>query len=95
MLLKALFVAPVFALVSDSSIYAGDLRYDSTSQEVWPRNLVREVQSRLVALGFDPGPVDGVYGPQTRQGIIAFQKAHNLQVDGKISNKLIGALGLE
>jgi len=95
LLLKVLVVSPVFALISGSASFAGDFRYEPTSQEVWPRNLVRAVQSRLAALGFDPGPVDGLYGPKTKQGIIDFQKAHNLQVDGKISNKLIGALGLE
>lgn len=26
----------------------------------------RDVQARCAALGFDPGPIDGMYGPQTR-----------------------------
>lgn len=32
---------------------------------------MRDVQSRLVALGFDPGRVDGVFGPKTKAAIMA------------------------
>jgi L,D-transpeptidase catalytic domain/Putative peptidoglycan binding domain len=35
---------------------------------------VKLVQERLIELKFDPGPVDGIYGLQTRQAIWAFQK---------------------
>ena len=35
---------------------------------------VRRVQERLKALGFDPGPVDGVYGQATMQAVWAFEK---------------------
>lgn len=35
---------------------------------------VRMVQQRLVDLGFDPGPVDGIYGSLTTQAVWAFEK---------------------
>lgn len=35
---------------------------------------VRRVQERLHELGFNPGPVDGVYGPLTIQSIWAYEK---------------------
>ena len=35
---------------------------------------VERIQKRLVELGFDPGPVDGIYGSLTRQAIWAFEK---------------------
>ncbi len=35
---------------------------------------VRRVQDRLIELGFNPGPVDGVYGPLTIQAIWAYEK---------------------
>ena len=35
---------------------------------------VERMQQRLVDLGFDPGPVDGVFGPATTQALWAFQK---------------------
>lgn len=35
----------------------------------------RAVQSRLLALGFDPGPIDGIRGPRTNAAIIAFKRS--------------------
>lgn len=36
------------------------------------------IQSRLVAHGFDPGPVDGVIGMRTTAAIVAFKRARGL-----------------
>ena len=46
-----------------------------------------EVQRILSRFGFNPGPVDGTYGPMTATGVARFQTAcalygHNLVVDG-------------
>ncbi len=35
---------------------------------------VRMLQERLTALGFDPGPTDGIYGLMTMQSVWAFEK---------------------
>ncbi len=35
---------------------------------------VRQLQERLVELGFDPGPADGVFGLMTTQAVWAFEK---------------------
>jgi peptidoglycan hydrolase-like protein with peptidoglycan-binding domain len=40
------------------------------------------VQSILNQLGYNAGPVDGIYGPKTEAGIKAFQKARGITVDG-------------
>ncbi|MBX7100388.1 MAG: peptidoglycan-binding protein [Myxococcaceae bacterium] len=53
---------------------------------------VKELQSRLQAQGFDPGPVDGDYGPRTRAAVTAFQQAHGLEVDGVAGPKTWAAL---
>lgn len=37
-------------------------------------NEVRAVQERLTALGFDPGPADGIFGLMTTQAVWAFEK---------------------
>lgn len=47
-----------------------------------PDDEVRWVQTQLAALGFDPGPIDGLMGPRTRNEVKAFQLAHRLVVDG-------------
>lgn len=40
------------------------------------------IQRALVALDFDPGPVDGIAGARTRHAVRAFQKAVGIAVDG-------------
>lgn len=48
--------------------------------------------------GFDPGAIDGVFGPLTRQATIAFQHAHTLVEDGIAGPLTIGkakALGFD
>jgi len=44
--------------------------------------LVAEAQRELEALGFDPGAVDGIAGPQTRAALRAYQEAHHLRETG-------------
>lgn len=44
----------------------------------------RGVQSALVQLGYDPGPVDGVMGPRTRAAVRAYQAQAGLVVDGAV-----------
>jgi peptidoglycan hydrolase-like protein with peptidoglycan-binding domain len=43
---------------------------------------VKELQQRLKALGFNPGPIDGIFGTGTVQAVISFQKYHGLDPDG-------------
>lgn len=45
---------------------------------------VRAVQERLKALGFDPGPVDGVFGKLTKTAVLSYQRRYRdfLIVDG-------------
>ncbi len=45
---------------------------------------VEEVQKALKAAGFNPGKIDGKLGEKTKTAIRAFQKAHDLKVDGKV-----------
>lgn len=40
---------------------------------------VRARQARLAELGFDPGPIDGIDGPQTQAATIAFKKSVGLR----------------
>lgn len=53
---------------------------------------VRDIQKALKTKGFDPGPVDGVIGPRTREAIRAFQKSQNLEVDGIVGPKTLAKL---
>jgi type II secretory pathway predicted ATPase ExeA len=55
-------------------------------------NNIALAQSRLNALGYKAGAVDGVVGPRTRAAIRRFQADAGLPVDGRISDPLITAL---
>ena len=43
---------------------------------------VRHLQARLKATGFDPGRIDGAFGPATEAALLAFQHAADLLPDG-------------
>jgi peptidoglycan hydrolase-like protein with peptidoglycan-binding domain len=47
---------------------------------------VRQLQSALRALGFDPGAVDGQFGPRTEAAVKAFQRAQGIAVDGVVGD---------
>ena len=43
---------------------------------------VATLQSRLIDMGFNPGRVDGIYGPATEGAVKEFQKSVGVKVDG-------------
>lgn len=43
-----------------------------------------KIQNRLKLLGFNPGPLDGIFGRRTIAAIKAFQKSERIRVDGLI-----------
>jgi peptidoglycan hydrolase-like protein with peptidoglycan-binding domain len=45
---------------------------------------VRELQVRLRGAGYEPGPIDGLFGPLTRAAVQGFQRAHGLATDGVV-----------
>lgn len=55
---------------------------------------VLELQRRLRAAGFDPGPLDGQFGPKTTAAVKAFQRRQGLPVTGVVNSATAMALGL-
>ena len=55
---------------------------------------VREIQQALKNKGFDPGPVDGTIGPQTRAALRNYQQKNNLSADGRLSAPTLDSLGV-
>ncbi len=57
-------------------------------------NFMEWVQRRLLAHGFDPGIVDGIWGRNTMNAVIAFQRSRNLPSEGKLNEATLAALRL-
>ena len=55
---------------------------------------VEQLQRALAAAGFDPGPTDGSFGPETKSAVIAFQTQRGLAPDGHAGALTVAALGL-
>lgn len=53
---------------------------------------VIDLQTRLNALGYDCGKVDGKFGGNTEKGVKSFQKAAGIEVDGKFGKDSFKAL---
>ena len=55
---------------------------------------VTKIQTRLKNWGYYTGNVDGIYGEQTRQAVILFQKRNGLTPDGIAGPKTLAAIGI-
>lgn len=64
------------------------LRYGSSGEAV------RRLQERLRRKGYNPGPIDGVFGSQTENAVRQFQLANNLTPDGIVGSETLTALGI-
>jgi hypothetical protein len=79
-------VRPLSPPVSPATPTNGALGTPSTAD-------IRQAQHLLTYFGYDPGPVDGRYGPQTEAAVKAFQRDIGLPPTGRIDKKLLFLLG--
>jgi len=54
---------------------------------------VRKVQQALQKKGLNPGPIDGVYGPLTKEAVRSFQDRYGIKATGEVDNQTLFALG--
>ncbi|MGI9072129.1 MAG: peptidoglycan-binding protein [Bryobacteraceae bacterium] len=66
----------------------GTLQLGSIGREV------EQLQRALAAEGFDPGGMDGSFGPATTAALIAFQTKHGLRPDGFLDPATAAALNI-
>ncbi len=81
-----------WVVIDDSPAIVGE--YTAPVYSESSGTIAADVQSRLAAQGYNPGPVDGVIGAQTRGAISDFQADHALPVTGQIDTPLLRTLGL-
>ena len=87
-----------------------EVTYETTSAVVKPKPLpyllrledpnmrgtiVKQVQRALKEAGFNPGKIDGEYGPHTVASVYAFQKANHLVADGTVGPLTAKKLGID
>ena len=48
---------------------------------------IKQIQIALKNAGYNPGPIDGHKGKQTKEAVKAFQKANNLKESGKVDKQ--------
>lgn len=71
---------------------AGAVGYGTGYRRLGGSLRVREVQRRLIRLGYRPGPIDGLYGPLTRSSVEWFQIKHGLRPTGVVNAGTLAVL---
>ena len=56
-------------------------------------NWIIQIQKALKAKGYDPGPIDDVFGPLTKTALIQYQKDKGLPV-GNLNLETLKSLGV-
>lgn len=68
-------------------------RYELAMGALDPPDTVTGAQARLANLGFEPGPVDGQFGPATKAALRTFQLFYGLDVTGDLDAATCSKLG--
>ena len=76
--------------------YADSQPYDNTDNNSVPAAdpTVKATQEELAQQGYYNGPVDGIFGPTTRDAVAKYQTANQLNVTGSLSPDTMRSLGL-
>ena len=76
--------------------YADSQPYDNTGNNSVPAAdpTVEATQEELAQQGYYNGPVDGIFGPTTRDAVAKYQTANQLNVTGSLSPDTMRSLGL-
>jgi peptidoglycan hydrolase-like protein with peptidoglycan-binding domain len=62
----------------------GGARASERGMKIPKPQFVRQAQRALRDLGYSPGPIDGIVGPQTHAALAKYQDAEQLPVTGEL-----------
>ncbi|MGI6469324.1 MAG: spore cortex-lytic enzyme [Syntrophomonadaceae bacterium] len=87
-ILALFMLAAVIPPQCTQAAYLGDrvLAYGSRGYDV------QQLQKDLAYLGFNPGSIDGIFGPQTLAAVTRFQAHYGLNVDGVVGKQTAYAI---
>jgi len=77
--------------LSEGSRFSGTVEMDQPNL----REDVKTAQQALQDKGYNPGPVDGMIGPRTREALKSFQTASGLETTGTLNPATAEKLGVE
>ncbi len=82
----------LLALISISFFLSVPLAWSEKIDTNTPETNTSAVQLALKSKGFNPGQIDGLMGPNTRQAIAEFQRATELLATGQLDDQTFEAL---
>lgn len=88
LLTLTLILVSIFSTLHSPLSASALSKYGSTGSEV------TQIQTKLSNLGYYKGSIDGIYGSQTKNAVIAFQRDMGLTADGIAGSKTLSALGV-
>ncbi|MGN7945025.1 carboxy-terminal processing protease CtpB [Bacillus sp. 22446] len=80
-------VVPTIAIHQPDYFTVGPLQLKEPLQLDMNNEEVRQAQTLLKGLSFDPGRVDGYFDEETKKAVLAFQSTYNLEKSGVIDLK--------
>lgn len=80
---------PHYILIEPAAGDTSDTTYDLE------RDDVRSIQRALMNRGYNPGPLDGVWGSRTDSAFMAFKRDNGMGYDDRISETALNKLGFE
>jgi hypothetical protein len=84
-------VEPYRKMIISEAILTAKL-FDGSSKALTSVPNTREAQQILLDLGYQPGPIDGIYGSRTADAVKAFQRDIGIKQDGNISPEFLELL---
>ncbi len=78
------------------AMHEGASSPEKGKQAGWPSvSGVQQLQQKLKDQGFEAGPVDGKFGPTTKEALRKFQEKNGIKPSGEADEQTLAALGIQ
>ena len=80
--------------LSTISVFCVSLRFEIVYSQSYDKATVFNTQKKLQELGYNPGPLDGIWGSKTKRALKRFQRDKSLSMTGKLDSITKEKLGM-
>lgn len=88
-------VALAIGIVATFFMIAQPVSFSATSVKMGSSGgIVTQIQRRLKSWGYYSGAIDGVFGEETRDAVMAFQRKNGATVDGIVGSETAALIGI-